>query len=232
MQSNSILMRFFVVGLALVALPACIKYHDLVKSEFPQGESQPDQQAVAVAHRRSKVVYDEFSTKAIFDGLWLSDAMRTAYVDMYAYRKGLDAEAREARLKRQLEENRVWLNFYLLAEAYDKNAAQLNEKNSPWSVYAMIDDKHKLVPEVIKLDDELEPEFQKFFGPRFNFFKSAYLIKFRLTEGMAEHIASGKYSSIKLVIGSVYKKCDDMEWTRANVQPQKKVKDDKDIYWG
>ncbi len=230
MQSNYGVFRFFVMIVTLGMLPACIKYHDLVKSEFPQGEKQLDQSSVAATHRRSATVYEEFTTKAIFDGLWLSDTLRTSYVDMYAHKRGLNAEAREALLKRQLEENRVWLSFYLLADVRDNSFTQLNEKSSFWTMYATLDGKHKLVPESIK-EVELEPEFQQLFGARFNHFKATYLVKMRLTDVMAEHIAASKYNDIKLTIGSVYKQCV-MDWKKEDMKRNDKVLSDEDFYWG
>lgn len=219
-----------VIACILGLLPACIKYHDIVKSEFPQGEKQPDVSAVADVHKRSATVYDQFSTKAIFDSMWLSDSLRRSYVDMYAHKRGIDGEAREAELKRQLAENRVWLSFYLLADVRDRSFTQMNEKDSFWTTYAVIDGKHKIVPESIK-EVELEPEFQQMFGSRYVHFKTPYLIKMRVSEQMAEHIASGKYTSIALVVGSVYKKCE-MVWKKEVMHPKKKVMNDEDFYWG
>jgi hypothetical protein len=222
------------VGIGLLGFtPGCIKYHDLVRSEFPQGKKQPEKHAVAQMYRRSCVVYNDFSTQGIFDGLWLSDQLRKAYVDVYGGKRGLSQDAQEEILKRQLEENKHWMTFLLLADVPEKTNVSLSDPEAAWTVYAVVDGK-KLIPaekkEGIK-EVELEPEYQLFFGDTFNTLKTPYLIRMPITIDIAEKIAQGNVRSIKLVISSVQKECV-LEWTKEQITQKKKVLRDEDFYWG
>jgi hypothetical protein len=221
-----------VFGVCLLCMTtSCIKYYDLAKSEFPQGEKKPDKRLVAKQYRRTQTVYDEFETKAVFNALWLSDALRTAYVDVYSHKRGFADDAKEEMLKRQLEENQHWLSFYLLADIREKTYVSLSDPNAGWNMYAVIDDGKKLVPESIK-EVDLEPEYQFFFGRDvFNLLKAAYLVKFPISPDLVEKITKGNIDTIQLVIGSAYKDCT-IEWTKEQMNIKEKVVNDEDYYWG
>jgi hypothetical protein len=207
----------------------CIKYHDLVKSEFPQCKTQPDQHEVAYRYRRSVTVYDVYQTKAIFNALWLSDQVRTAYVDVYGGKRGMDEQAKEEMLKRLLEENKHWLNFYVLAEVGDKTYTSLSEKYAAWTLYVMIDNDKKIMPESIK-EVDLEPEYQLMFAKTFNPFKTAYLVKFPLKGELADRYAKGMIKNIQMIVSSTYKE-RAMVWDMNEIAQTKKVLKDEDFYW-
>lgn len=220
------------VGLVCL-LPACIKYSDLAKSEFPQGTKQADQRMVAQKYRRGAKIYDDFETRAFFHALWLSDELRKSYVDVYSKKRGLSEEAKEEMLKRQLEENKYWITFYVLADVRDKTYEALNDRNAHWTAYVTIDDK-KITPEKDGIKPvDLEPEYQLFFGKAiFDLFKAGYLVRFSVQQDLSEKINKGQFKNIKLVIGSVYKECA-LAWTAEELGSKKKVThDEEDFYWG
>ncbi len=221
------------LGVSILSFaPGCIKYHDLLRSEFPQGQKRPEMHAVAQMYRRSGVVYSEFSTQGIFDALWLSDQIRKAYVDVYGGKRGLSQDAQEEILKRQLEENKHWITFLLLVDVPDKTNVSLSDPEAAWTVYAQVDGK-KLIPaekkEGIK-EIELEPEYQLFFGKTYNTLKSVYQIRIPITQDIADKLTQGTIRSIKLIICSVYKECT-LEWTKEQLTQKKKVLRDEDFYW-
>lgn len=223
----------FLMMIVLVVAPGCIKYYDLAKSEFPQGEKQPDQREVAQRYRRVARVYDEFETKAIFYGLWLSDEVRKSYVDVYSSKRGLSDEAREEMLKRQLEENKHWISFYVLADVRDKTYTALNDKNAAWTLYADVDGK-KIVPDKdgIRVLDYLEPELQLFFGKAvFDLFKTGYLIKFLVDPSLADQLTKGSVKQVKIDIHSTTKNCA-LVWQKEELESKRKVTSDEDFYWG
>ncbi|MFA5306552.1 MAG: hypothetical protein WC365_03820 [Candidatus Babeliales bacterium] len=231
-------MRSYVLSLiALLSVlsltTSCVKYYDLVKSEFPQGGRLPDQSAVAQRYRREVTLYSEFRTRAVCTALWCADEWRKAYVDVFGAKRGLSAEAREEMLKRQLEENQHWITFYLLADVRDKTFTSLGDSTASWSVYAEVDGK-KMPPapkkEGIK-EIELDPEIQLFFGPTFNLFKGAYLIRIPIDPELACRISQRDVRSLKLVVSSSAEYCE-MEWTKEQLEDKTKVLKDEDFYWG
>jgi hypothetical protein len=212
---------------------SCVKYHDLVKSEFPQGGRLPDQRAIAQRYRRTATLYEEFQTRAVCSALWCSDEWRTAYVDVYGSKRGLSAESREEMLKRQLEENQHWITFYLLADVRDKTFTSLGDSVASWSVYAEVDGK-KMTPAPKKegiREVELEPELQLFFGPTFNLFKGAYLIRIPINQDLAGRLAKRDVRSLKLVVSSSTEYCT-LEWTKEQLEEKTKALKDEDFYWG
>ena len=230
MRSNNVFLMCVASG-GLFLLTSCVKYYDVVKSEFPQGEKQPDKRDIAYKYRRTGMVYDEFETKAAFNALWLSDQLRTSYVDVFAHKRGLDNEAKEELLKRQLEENKFWMSFYVLADIRDKTYVSLSDKNAFWTLYAQLDDGNRLLPELIK-EVDLEPEMQLFLGRAFNLFKAAYLVKFSIKSDVAEKLEKGNIKNVKLVIGSVHKNCV-LAWDKKElIKHVRKVECNEDFYWG
>jgi hypothetical protein len=220
----------FVMGSLLCMFSSCIKYQDLIKSEFPQGNDVSDKRDVAAKYVRNGTVYDEFQTKGVFSALLLSDEVRTAYVDIFAHKRGLSALAQEEMLKRQLEENRHWISVYVIADIRDKTYTSLSEKNAFWTLFITCDEK-KIIPESIK-EVDLEPEFQLFFGPSFTLFKTAYLIKFPLAHKEHElSTAPINYKKISLTIESTYKACE-LLWFTSQLKTKKKVMRNEDFYWG
>lgn len=210
-------------------LPGCVKYHKILQSEVPQGQSQPEHGEVAQTYLRSCSFYDQFQTLAIFDVLWLSDQLKTTYVKMQSERCGKDEQASEALLRRQLEENKHWISFIMLTDIRDKLYVALSEKDSAWSVFLQTVDGEKVQPISIK-EIELEPEYQYFFGSRFNLFKKSYLVKFpaKPLDGTA-YLDRG--NSFKMTIAST-KRVSSVEWSAREVKTaQKKVLADEDFYW-
>lgn len=218
---------FLAMG-ALVVLPSCIPYNKVVKSEFPQGESYDDNREITYHNVRSTTVYDEFTTKGIFHALRLSDQARTAYVDVHCRKRGIIGEGKKAMLNRQLEENKHWISFYVLADIREKTYTSLSEKNSVWTVYLDVGNDINLAPESIK-EVDLEPEYQAIFAHRFSLFKTAYLIKFPVTDGAGKHY-DGDDVDLKLVVSSPYKK-GELAWKQSDSIITEKLRKDEDFYW-
>ncbi len=206
----------------------CIKYYDLAESEFPQAEKVPAAKQVADANMRSVTIYDQFETKAHFDALWLSEDVRTAYVSAFADKRGLTQEAKEELLKRQLEETRHWLAFYVLVEQRGQNTS-LSDPMTAWTLFVHID-KHVVPAESIK-ECDLEAEYQQLFGKAFNAFKTCYLVKFPLNAGQVWLLNKQTYKNMHLVVKSPAYKAD-LVWSQENISKKKKVNHADDLYWG
>lgn len=229
MSYKNVLKNMTMVCL-LVTISSCgVKYYDIVKSEFPQCPDTPDHREVAARYVRKLPIYDEFQTKAIFNALWLSDPVRTAYTDVYSSKRGLDCEAREALLKRQLEENKYWVSMYVLADIRDNIYTSLSDPNSLWTLSLQIDCDKRIVPESIK-EVDLAPEIKLFFGEQVNF-KTAYLVKFPITSDIADRLTRRRYKELFLMVSSVYKECK-MVWNSEKMKCLGKVVKNEDFYWG
>lgn len=200
---NKRLMFIVFVILSLVPFSGCIKYYKLAKSEFPQGKDHADKRTVVANNVRTARIYHEFSTKAIFNTLWLSDETRSSYVDMFCEKRGKDEQTKEAMLRRQLEENKHWITFYVLADIRDRTHVSLTDSYPMWSMYLDVHGGEKVQPISIK-EAEVNPEYQFIFGHRFNMFKRAYMVKFPATSlgvlicgsGVGVSVAANRFSKI------------------------------------
>src|SRR5882672_8334460 len=124
--------RYIIMYVSCLAcfLPGCSRIIDWGKKEFIQAPESVNFNKIPATYVRSIKMYDEFSTSALLDILWLSDQVRTAYTASYVYKRGKDADFGNSFLRRQLEENKHYISFYVLAP----HAYYLSEKDSPWSL--------------------------------------------------------------------------------------------------
>lgn len=232
-------VNLFLLSLGLTVLfHGCVPYYKLSKSEFPQPKDlEIKQLAVANQYLKSANVYDKYTTLAIFDALWLSDSVRDAYVNLNSQKTGKSQTAKEALLNRQIEENKHWISFYVLADIRQQFNGTMNEKSPLWSVYLDLGQDKKVEPESVK-EVDLDSEYLFFFGQRFNSFKTAYLVQFPAVDVDGVNYLTG-CEVVKLAIRSVDKSCEliwnlnDIQKSLANIsKSKKKVKKDEDFYWG
>ena len=187
-------------GLLLLSLlPSCSKLVDWGKDTFPQGEQLDVDLTPAQSYIQSVTVYDQFTTRAKFDALWLSDEVRTIYSDLYSSKYGRTEEQRKSFLRRQLEENKHFISFYILS-LYEM---PLGDQNSQWSVFLRIDEKNYAPMEIKSID--LSTEYVLIFGKRFNRFKVAYQCKFDAKDIDDQLLISTQISNIALYFRSVKK---------------------------
>lgn len=166
--------KTFYLGLAasMIVLSGCGRLIDWGKSRLYQGNSFKIDLGAIKEHIRWATVYDQFTTVAMFDALWLSTAVRSAFAYEHAFREEKSEEHYKAALRRQLEELNHAITFYVLS----LHEVSLGDLASEWSVFLMIDGK-KLDPIELKVID-LPYEYQIFFGKRLTLFKDSYSIKF------------------------------------------------------
>ena len=215
----------FALGLLL---PGCIKYHELSKSEFPQGTLVEEQSALSQQYVRSVKLYDHFTTIALFDTLWLSPEVRTYFANRFCAKRGKDNETRKAIENRQLEETNHWIGFYVLADIRTKPQTSLNEKNAAWTFHLTINNKITVEPLSIK-EMELEPEYQALFGHRFNNFKTIYLIKFPAYGLDAKQYINSDKPALSLAICGPRQE-GKAQWN-IGATPQITAMNDDDFYW-
>ena len=162
---------YFVLG-TLLLLPGCGKIVDWAERTFDQSSSLDSPIKQAQKHIRSVTKYDQLTTSARFDVLWLSDSVRANYADLYALKFGKTEEQKKIFLRRQLEENHHFISFYVLS-LYDW---PLGDPSSDWTLFLEIDGKHYAPIEIRAV--ELAPEYMYIFGKKYNRFKVPYSVKF------------------------------------------------------
>jgi hypothetical protein len=143
-------------------LPGCGgRFIDWGKANFYQGNRVDDPSEKVKPYLKSVTIYDQFTTKATFNVLWLSDAVREAYAHLHITRQGGDEERLKALLYRQLEENAHYISFYVLS-LYEVKL----EPNSSWSFFIKVNNVNYQPLEIKRI--ELPYEYQVFLT--FNFY--------------------------------------------------------------
>lgn len=211
--------------LSLVFLSSCIKYHRVLKDEFPQGEDMQDQRVVAYNYIRTARVYDQFLTEGIFDVLFMSDQVRQAYATMFATRRGLRDEEREKFQADQLKDGEQNVVFYVLADIRTTYADALDGEDAYWSFYIRLNDGRTVAPTSVKQID-IQPEIATFFKHRFVPCKASYVVTF------SRQVLGSDYDaqSLTMIINSPTKRAM-LVWDPADHKDASEIACDEDRYW-
>jgi len=196
MRSN---IKICGIMVCCLLLSGCNRVIDWAKESFYQGDELRDYSVVPRQFLRSVKVYDQFETLGIFDVLWLSGPVRTAYAQLHSCRHGKSCEHEKAFLRRQLEENKHFIDFYVLT-LYNK---PLDGEDSLWSLFLDVDGCRYAPQEIEAID--LSQEYKFFFGKRFGKFKISYMIRFSAQDIENRPLIDENTSSISLVFRSVEK---------------------------
>lgn len=185
--------------IALVGLSGCGRVIDWGKGLVPQGD--PFKQNLSSAHSyiRSMTAYDQLSTAATFDALWLSDEVRSAYVRLFVDRRGKGEEQYATIVRRQLEENNFVIAFYVLCPF----EITLGDAEADWMVFLRINNA-QYTPTEVKIVD-LAPEYRAFFDKKFTRFKQVYFVKFDARDVNDVALITAATSTLSLVFRSMRK---------------------------
>ena len=156
----------------VMMLGGCSKIIEWGHESFYQGDDVSFNKELINRYIRAITVYDQITTMAKFDVLWLGDEIRTEYTKFHIHIAGKNEEQYQALLRRQLEENKHFITFYVLS-VYDNS---LGDPDSNWHITLCINDI-EFAPTEIKVV-ELAPEYKAFFGDRFNRFRVPYRVIF------------------------------------------------------
>jgi hypothetical protein len=169
-----ILMKIKPLSLIVVILilPSCGRIIDWSEKNFAQAPALPSNVVQAQKYIRSITLYDQLTTRARFDALWLSDEVRINHAQLYALKFGKTEEQKKIFLRRQLEENNHFITFYLLT-TYN---CPLGNSDSEWTFFLSINGKNYAPIEIKAID--LSPEYIHIFDKKYNRFKVPYIIKF------------------------------------------------------
>ena len=165
-------IKMFSIVILILLFPGCGKVIDWGEKNFAQMPSLDTSILAVQKYIRSVRMYDQLTTQARFDALWLSDDVRMNYAQLYALKFGKTEEQKKVFLRRQLEENNHFIAFYVLSSYEDP----LGDSGSQWSLFLEIDGKN-YAPIELKVV-ELAPEYIYIFGKKYNRFKVPYSVKF------------------------------------------------------
>lgn len=189
--------QLYIITLALLLLPGCGRVMDWSQKTFVQTPSLQASISAAQKYIRSVSSYDQLTTRARFEVLWLSDDVRINYANLYALKFGKTEEQRKTFLRRQLEENNHFISFYFLS----LHDLPLGEANSEWTLFLSIDDKNYAPIEIKTV--ELTPEYTYIFGKKYNRFKVPYSVKFDAKDINDQFLITPETKNIKLYCRSV-----------------------------
>lgn len=185
--------------IALVGLSGCGRIIDWGKELAPQGDPFKQNLASAREYIRSATAYDQLSTVATFDALWLSDEVRSAYVRLFVDRRGKGEEQYATIVRRQLEENNFVIAFYVLCPF----EVSLGDAEADWMVFLRVNNA-QYAPTEVKIID-LAPEYRAIFDKRVNRFKQAYIVKFDTRDASDAALIGASTKTLSLVFRSMRK---------------------------
>lgn len=163
--------------LVLLLLPGC-RGMRWAEEHFVQGEELAGAKSAREVVRdtvRSAQIYHEFDTVGLFDVLFLSPAVRQAYVDTYAAKYSLSREAKEKMEHEQRNDFEHNLSFIVMGYM-PENTMPIGDDKSLWSIVLKGTDK-ALKPRSSK-SYELNPEYEYFLKDKVSKHKYIYLVKF------------------------------------------------------
>ena len=199
MKVAMIVDKKYVAFALLLLLPSCGKVVDWVQDSFKQADVLGTHCEVVERYTKTITVYDQLTTVAKFDALWLSNDVRSVYVDLFALKFGKTEEQKKILLRRQFEENNHFISFYVLS-LYE---SPLGDPHSAWTLFLTVDDKNYAPIEVKSV--ELLPEYICMFGKKFNRFKVAYSVKFDAKDIEDMPILTADTHTIELVFRTTKK---------------------------
>lgn len=128
-----IFMPFLIVCMLL--LPGCTVVNWGKKNMY-QGIDLPYDSHGVLSYIRSIKLYDQFSSLASFDVMWLADAVRLSYVDLYIKTAGKRDEQKAHLLRLQQDELKHFISFYVLVP----QELLLTQPQSLWHIFLKIDE--------------------------------------------------------------------------------------------
>ena len=213
----SVAVRWCVMCVMLLMFSGCGKIIDWGKKSFNQGTDVDFSTDLVRRYLRSVSVYDQLTTSAKFDVLWLGDEVRTEYAKLHARTYGKTDEQYQALLRRQLEENKHFITFYVLS-LYENS---LGDPESEWRLFLRVNDKN-FAPTEIKVV-ELVPEYQTFFGKHLNRFRVPYRVMFDAKDIEDNLLVREETETVELFFRSTHKEvvlCWDIDRDNKVVVPQ------------
>lgn len=160
---------------ALILLSSCTRFIHWTYHTFHEPEYIAVDLTPARAHLCTIRAYHQFNTIALFDVLWLCDAVRMVYAELYVCKRCKTLEQKELIMERQLQENNHFITFYVLMP--EKDGIAFGSQLGKWSCALEINGVI-YSPCKVKIIDELAYEWRTIFDDRYTPFKTTYEVQF------------------------------------------------------
>lgn len=196
MKRNTI---FYAIASILLIAPGCTNLVRWGKETFYQGETIKNNIDKVKSYIRSAWVYDQLSTRGIFDALWLSDQVRRTYANLIALHQGKDAEQTKILEQQQMGLNNATISFYILS-LHDQ---LLGDEQSEWQIILELNNQ-LYRPSLIK-QIELPYEYKLILKDVLTRFKQPYLVSFNAVDEQGNSILSDNMAQIVLYFRSLDK---------------------------
>lgn len=201
----TISFRLCTIFLLLMMLSGCSKVIQWGQLSFYQGLDITFDANLIDRYIRAISVYDQGTTLAKFDVLWLGDEVRAEYAKMHVMTMGKSEEQYQGLLRRQLEENKHFITFYILS-LYEN---PLGNFDSNWRISLRINGK-EFAPTDIKVI-ELAPEYKAFLDTHLNPFRVPYRVMFDARDLEDALLLREETSIIELIFRSMQKQVE-LRW--------------------
>jgi len=198
--SSRILLPFF-----LLLLPGCRGYVNWGGCPWHHRQEVVDQIQEGRQYAQSVAVYDRYSARIIFDAIPLADQVRGAYACMVADRYGRSENWLATELRKQLEKNTRYINFYVLT----LRERPFSDRCGTWMPRLKVDDKEYEPCEIRAV--EMPLEYKHILGPRYTRFKVAYEMVFEARRDDGSPVLDAAATRLTLLFKSADKEVP-MEW--------------------
>jgi hypothetical protein len=202
LQEQHTTLRLSFLLVSIIFLTGCNKIIDWGKTTFEQTPIYSENFIKAAQpYIRSKPVYSQFSTVAMFDAIFLTDAMRMLYVDYHTKVSSLNAEQESLMRARMHNENKYFVSFYVVGYQKEhlyntcralftgtnhKQGELFAGKDASWQVTMLVNGK-EYIPESVRVVD-LPMEYRECFGDRLSQFNTTYLVRFAVSDPQSHPI--------------------------------------------
>lgn len=201
---------------SIILLPGCTIVN-WAKKNLYQGIDFNQNYTIPRSFIRSVKAYNEFSTFAHFNVLWLSEEVRNAYVSCFVDATGKQEEQKNQLLRSQKDELKHFITFYVVAP----QETILTTDQSSWHMILEIDEL-KFDPIEIKVV-ELNNIYKSFFGNLCNRFKTVYQVKFEARDLYDNPLIISTTQAIELHFKKLNKEVF-LRWDLLNVPSDSPIK--------
>lgn len=179
-------MKKLLLLVSVLLLSSCTKFVHWGKKHLDQGCELNTFTCVPREHIVTTRIYNQVLTDLIVDGMWLSDCVRRAYVDLHAQKFFLSPQQKEIMLSDELSKNKKTIGFYLLVWQTASCGGNIDKKKPYWHV-VLTTDYGSYAPKLVKKID-LPCEYELFFAKQMNNFKKSFYIEFDVLDKDGTHI--------------------------------------------
>ncbi len=184
---------------SILGFSGCVRIYNWAQSNFYQGIDIRDCFENPECYLKSVHVYDQFTTVAMFDALWVSDQVRRDFAQLHAFRHCKTGDQINEYVKRELENSNDYITFYVLS-LWD---IPLSGIDPVWTICLEIGNAMYHPIEIRPVT--LSQEYKAYFGEAYGNFKTAYRVVFNAKDTRDNPILTPSTPMMSLVFRSINK---------------------------